>query len=58
LLLWASWARPVKQETPPFGFLEFVIIYVLFVAIVLLALPRRISNPILETLFPILRRML
>jgi hypothetical protein len=33
-------------------------LYVLFVEIVLLALPRRISNRILETLFPILRRLL
>jgi len=43
---------------PQSGFLEFVMLYVLFVEIVLLALPRRISNRILETLFPILRRML
>jgi hypothetical protein len=31
-------------------------LYVLFVEIVLLALPRRISNRILEILFPILSR--
>jgi hypothetical protein len=33
-------------------------LYVLFVEIVLLALPRKFSNRILETLFPILRRLL
>jgi hypothetical protein len=43
---------------PPSGFLEFVMLYVLFVGIVLLSLPRRISNWILEVLFPILRRPL
>ena len=43
---------------PPSGFLEFVMLYVLFVEIVLLALPRKISNRILETLFPLLRRLL
>jgi hypothetical protein len=42
---------------PPSGFLEFVILYVLFVEIVLLALPRRIGNRALEILFPILRRL-
>ena len=42
----------------PSGLLEFVLLYVLFVEIVLLALPRRISNRILETLFPIFRRYL
>jgi hypothetical protein len=31
-------------------------LYVLFVEIVLLALPRKLSSRILETLFPILRR--
>jgi hypothetical protein len=33
-------------------------LYVLFVEIVLLALPRKLGNRILETLFPILRRLL
>jgi hypothetical protein len=32
-------------------------LYVLFVEIVLLALPRRIGNRILEVLFPALRRL-
>jgi len=41
---------------PPSGFLDFVMLYVLFVETVLLASPRRISNRILEVLFPILRR--
>jgi hypothetical protein len=35
-----------------------VILYVLFAEIVLLALPRKLSNRILETLFPTLRRLL
>jgi hypothetical protein len=42
---------------PPSGFLEFVMLHVLFLEIVLLVLPRRTSNRILEILFPILRRM-
>jgi len=33
-------------------------LYVLFVEIVLLALPQKIGNRVLETLFPILRRLL
>jgi len=33
-------------------------LYVLFVEIVLLALPRKLSNRILEILFPLLRRHL
>jgi hypothetical protein len=33
-------------------------LYVLLVEIVLLALPHKIANRILETLFPILRRLL
>jgi len=49
---------PPGLVPPPSGFLEFVMLYVLFVEIVLLALPRKISNQILETLFPILRRHL
>jgi len=43
---------------PPSGFLEFVMLYLLFVEIVLLALPRKVGNRILETRFPILRRYL
>jgi len=41
---------------PPSGFLEFVMLYVLFLEIVLRALPRKLANRILEILFPILRR--
>jgi hypothetical protein len=40
------------------AFLEFVVLYVLFVEIVLLALLRKPSSRILETLFPIFRRCL
>jgi hypothetical protein len=43
---------------PQSGLLEFVMFYVLFVETVLLALPRKLGNRILETLFPILRRLL
>jgi hypothetical protein len=43
---------------PPSGLLEFVMLYVLFVEIVLLALPRKIANRVMEILFPILRRLL
>jgi hypothetical protein len=39
-------------------FLEFVMLYVLFVETVLLALPRKISNRILEILFPAFRHLL
>jgi hypothetical protein len=41
---------------PRSRFLEFVMLYVLFVETVLLALPRKSSVRNLETLFPILRR--
>ena len=41
---------------PPSGFLEFVMLYVLFVKIVLLALPRKWGKYTLEVLFPVLRR--
>jgi hypothetical protein len=43
---------------PPLDAFGFVMFYVLFVEIVLVALPRKIGNRILETLFPILRRYL
>ncbi len=43
---------------PPSGFLEFVMLYVLALQLVLLALPQKLGNRILETLFPILRRHL
>jgi hypothetical protein len=49
---------PPRFILPPSGFLEFVMLYVVFVEIVLLALPRKLSNRVLETLFPILRRLL
>jgi len=43
---------------PPSGLLEFVMLYVLFVELVLLALPREVSRRLLDTLFPVLRRHL
>ncbi len=49
---------PPGLVPPPSGFLEFVMLYVLFVEIVLLALPRKWSKRILEMLFPALRRLL
>jgi len=49
---------PPGFVSPPSGFLEFVMLYVLFVEIVLLALPRRIGNRTLEIMFPILRHRL
>ena len=51
--------RGKAERVPrPSRFLEFVMLYMLLVEVVLLALPRKISNRILETLFPILRRLL
>jgi hypothetical protein len=44
-------------QIPPDLF-DFVMLYVLAVLWVLLALPRKVSNRILETLFPMLRRVL
>lgn len=41
---------------PPFGFFEFVGLYLVILELVLLAMPRRWSYQILEVLFPILRR--
>jgi hypothetical protein len=49
---------PLGFVPPPSGFFEFVMLYVLFVEIVLLALPRKLGKRILETLFPFLRRYL
>ena len=43
---------------PPSGFLEFMMLYALFVGIVLVALPQKLCNGILEKLFPIIRRYL
>ncbi len=50
--------RQAERVPLPSRSLEFVMLYVLFVETVLLALPRKISNRILEILFPILRRLL
>jgi hypothetical protein len=47
---------PPDLVPPPSGFLDFVMLCVLFVEIVLLALPRKIGNRILETLLPIVCR--
>ena len=41
---------------PPFNFFDFVCLYFVFLESVLLALPHKIANRILEILFPILRR--
>jgi hypothetical protein len=41
---------------PPFNFFDFACLYVVVLELVLLALPRKIGNRILETLFPALRR--
>jgi len=49
---------PPDFVSHPSGFLDFVMLYVLFVEIVLLALPRKWCNRILEILFPALRRLL
>ena len=43
---------------PPFNFFDFVCLYLVVLESVLLALPCKIANQILETLFPILRRPL
>jgi hypothetical protein len=49
---------PPDFVPPPFNFFDFVCLYVVVLESVLLALPRKIANRILETLFPILRRPL
>jgi hypothetical protein len=43
---------------PPFNWFDFLCLYFVLVELMLLALPRKIGNEILETLFPILRRYL
>jgi len=43
---------------PPSGLLDFVLLYLLFVEIMLLALPRKWGKWALETLFSVLRRLL
>ena len=47
---------PFGNDPYLFGFLDFVMLYVLILQLALLALPFRVSHRILETLFPILRR--
>ena len=42
---------------PPFNFFDFLCLYLVLLEFILLALPRKISNRILETLFPILHRL-
>ena len=49
---------PPGFQPPPFDFFFFAMLYGLFLELVLLALPRKWRNRILETLFPILRRPL
>jgi hypothetical protein len=41
---------------PPFNFLDFACLYLVLLELVVLALPRKLANRILEMLFPILRR--
>ena len=41
----------------PFNFWDFLCLYLVLLEVVVLALPRRISDRVLEALFPILRRM-
>jgi len=43
---------------PPFDLFDFLRVYAVVLELILLALPREISNRIMETLFPILRRLL
>jgi hypothetical protein len=43
---------------PPSGFLEFVMLYIAVLELILIALPGRIRNRVLEILLPFLRRPL
>jgi hypothetical protein len=43
---------------PPFNWFQFVMLYLVFLELILLLLPRKIGKRILQTLFPILRRYL
>jgi hypothetical protein len=47
---------PPGNEAHPFGFFDFVMLYVVILQLTLLALSPRVSDRILEILFPILRR--
>jgi hypothetical protein len=47
---------PPGSVPPPFNFFDFVCLYIAGLELVMLALPRKISNRILETLFSILPR--
>ena len=49
---------PPGFEQPPFGLFDFVCFYAMTLEMVVLALPRKIGNWILETAFPILPRPL
>jgi hypothetical protein len=49
---------PPGFQPPPMDLFGWVCLYILFLELVLLAMPRKFSNRILETLFPILRRYL
>jgi hypothetical protein len=47
--------RTVQLTIPPPDFFDFVMLYALVLLWELLLLPRKISNRVLEALFPILR---
>jgi hypothetical protein len=48
---------PPNFIPPPFNWFQFVMLYLVFLELVLLLLPRKIGKRILETLFPVLRRL-
>ena len=48
---------PPGNDPQPLGFFDFAMLYVVVLQMMLLALSPRVSNRILETLFPILRRL-
>jgi hypothetical protein len=48
---------PSGNDPQPLGFFDFAMLYVVVLQMMLLALSPRVSNRILETLFPILRRL-
>jgi hypothetical protein len=50
--------RTGQLPIPPPDFYDFVMVYVPAIQLALLVLPRKVSNRILETLFPTLRRVL
>ena len=47
---------PPGNEPHPFGFFDFVMLYVVILQLTLLALSPQVTHRILEILFPILRR--